>query len=47
MDLLKADQEISSLRKAFEDMCVEIDDRHHRLYEEAVELAAKVGIQPS
>ena len=47
MDLLKADQEISSLRKAFEDMRVEVDDRHHRLYEEAVQLAAKVGIQPS
>ena len=47
MDLLKADQEISSLRKAFEDMRVEVDDRHHRLYKEAVELPAKVGIQPS
>ena len=32
MGLLKADQEISSLRKAFEDMRVEIDDHHRRLY---------------
>ena len=27
-------------------MRVEFDDCHHRLYEEAVQLAAKVGIQP-
>ena len=47
MDLLKADQEISPLKLALEDMRANIDDQHHSLYEEAVQFAVKVGFEPN
>ena len=47
MDLLNADQEISSLKQALEDMRINIYDQHHRLYEEAVQLAVEVGLDPN
>ena len=47
MDILKAEQEIATLRNALKDMQTNIEGHHHRLFEEAVQLAEKVGIQPS
>lgn len=47
MDILKAEQEIATLQNALEDMQTNIEGHHHRLFEEAVQLAEKVGIQPS
>ena len=47
MDLLSTEQEISSLRKALENMQANIDHHHQTLYQEAVSLAADVGIEPS
>ena len=40
MDILKADQEMSSLKQALEDMQISIDDQHHRLDVEA-------GLEPN
>lgn len=47
IDLLKAKDEIGLLKSALNDMQRNIDARHHQLYDEAVELAANIGIQPS
>lgn len=47
MDILKAEQEIATLRNALKDMQTNIEGHHHRLFEEAVQLAEKVGIEPS
>ena len=47
MDILKAQQEISTLKQALQDVQVNIDEQHHRLYEEAVQLAAGIEIEPS
>ena len=47
IDLLKAGDEISLLKRALADMQREIVARHHQLYDEAVTLAASVGVQPS
>ena len=46
MDLLKAHSEITSLKSALKDLRSNIDVEHRQLYQEAVELAAKIGIQP-
>ena len=46
MDLLKAHSEITSLKNVLKDLRSNIDVEHRQLYQEAVELAAKVGIQP-
>ena len=43
----RADQEILSLKQALEDMRINIDDQHHRLYEEAVQLTVEVGLEPN
>ena len=47
MDLLKAHSEITTLKNALKDLRSNIDVAHHQLYEESVELAAKIGLQPS
>lgn len=47
INLLKAKDEIGLLKSALNDMQRNIDARHHQLYDEAVELAANIGIQPS
>ena len=46
MDLLKAHSEISSLKKNLQDLRSNIDREHHKLYQEAVELAATIGLDP-
>jgi hypothetical protein len=46
MDLLKAHSEISSLKKDLQDLRSNIDREHHKLYQEAVELAATIGLDP-
>lgn len=47
IDLVKAKEEISLLKRALADMQRDINARHHDLYEEAVRLAASIGVQPS
>ena len=47
MDILAAEQEISTLKDALQEMHAHIDQHHHRLYEEAVQLSERIGIQPS
>ena len=47
MDILKPEQEIATLQNALKDMQKNIENHHHRLFEEAVQLSPKVGIQPS
>ena len=47
IDLVKAKEEISLLKNALADMRRDIDARHHILYDEAVTLAASIGVQPS
>ena len=45
MDILKAEQEIATLQNAIKDMQKNTEGHHHRLFEEAVQLSQKVGIQ--
>ena len=47
MDILKAEQEISNLKDALNDFREDINAEHSRLYEEAVQLAGGIGIEPS
>ena len=47
MDILKAEQEIATLQNALKDMQKNIEGHHHQLFEQAVQLSQKVGIQPS
>ena len=47
MDLLKAHSEITILKNALKDMRSNIDVEHHQLYEESIELAARIMLQPS
>ena len=47
MDLLKAEQEISLLKKNLEDLRTNVDLKHHELYLEAVQLANAVGLEPN
>ena len=47
MDLLKAKDEIASLKSDLSQMQADIDARHHRLYSEAVNLARSVSVEPS
>ena len=44
---MKAREEISLLQSALDEMQRDIDARHHELYDESVQLAASIGIQPS
>ena len=46
MDILKAQQEIQRLKQQLFDMQTQINDCHHERYEEAVNLAAEIGVQP-
>ena len=45
-DLMKAKDEIDSLKSILTDMQANINDRHHTLYDEAVELAHSIQIEP-
>ena len=47
MYLLKAHSEITTLKNALLGLRSNIDVEHHQLYEESVELAARIGLQPS
>ena len=47
MDLLNAEQEISSLWRALENVQTNLDQKHRELYDEAEQLAAEVDIEPS
>ena len=47
MDLLKAKDEIASLKSDLSQMEADIDARHHHLYTEAVNLARSVSVEPS
>ncbi|XP_068703325.1 52 kDa repressor of the inhibitor of the protein kinase-like [Montipora foliosa] len=47
MDILKAEQEITTLQNALKDMQTNIEGHHHRLFDEAVQLSQKVGLEPS
>ena len=47
MDILKAHSEITTLKNALKDLRSNIDVEHHQLYQESVELAARIGLQPS
>ena len=47
MDILKAEKEIATLPNALKDMQTDIKSHHHWLFEEAVQLSQKFGIQPS
>ena len=47
MDILKAEQEISNLKETLEDFQSNVDEKHNRLYQEAVQLASEIGIEPS
>ena len=47
MDILKAEQEIVTLQNALKAMQTNIEGHRHWLFEAAVQLAEKVGIQPS
>ena len=44
MDLLKAKDEIASLKSDLRHMQADIDARHHHLYTEAVNLARRVSV---
>ena len=46
MDLLKAKDEIAHLKSALHEMQVDIDERHHDLYSEAVNLARSIAVEP-
>ena len=45
IDLLKAEQEISSLRENLEDLHANVDEKHHELYVQAVKLPEAVGLR--
>ena len=47
MDILKAEKEIATLPNALKDLQTNIKSHHHWLFEEAVQLSQKFGIQPS
>lgn len=47
MDILKAEKEIATLPNTLKDMQTNIKSHHHWLFEEAVQLSQKFGIQPS
>ena len=47
MYLLKAHSEITTLKNALTGLRSNIDEEHHQLYEESVELPARIGLQPS
>ena len=47
MDILKAEKQIAILPNALKDMQTNIKSHHHWLFEEAVQLSQKFGIQPS
>ena len=44
IDLLKAEQEIFSLRENLEDLHANVDEKHHELYVQAVKLSEAVGV---
>ena len=46
MDLLKAKDEIANLESALHEMQADIDERHHDLYIEAVNLIRSVAVEP-
>ena len=45
MDLLKAKEEIVLLKAALRGMPMDLNTRHHALYEEAVALARHISVQ--
>ena len=47
MDILKAEQEISSLKHALQVFQTNVDEEHCKLFSKAVRLAGEIGIQPS
>ena len=47
MDIILAEQEINSLKSAFEDMKTNIMEEHSQLHQSAVDLAHNLGIEPS
>ena len=46
-EILKAEQEISNLKETLEDFQSNIDEEHNRVYQEAVQLAGEIEIEPS
>ena len=47
MDIIAAEQEINSLKSGFEDMKTNIMEQHSELQQNVVDLAHKLGIEPS
>ena len=47
MDIIAAEQEINNLIGAFQDMQTNVVEKHSQLYQNAVDLAHKLGIKPS